>query len=175
MERAPSVSRDLLRALLVGLGAFLAVGLVETTQIAVSITQAGKPTAWWEVGSYNLIYWSLAGLLTPLVAWLAALLPLTGARRWRHLAAHVVLVGAFGLLHIALYSGGRVLAGQFPGEKLGASQRNHRHPRLVPTDHEPGELLEVGRCLQVVAQAKAGLGDPELRGKPECALRGLLH
>ncbi len=121
MDRPTTSSRDLLRALLVGLGAFVAVGLVETTQIAVSITQAGKPTSWWSVGSYNLIYWSLAGLLTPLVAWLAGLLPLTGERRWRHGAVHVVLAAAFGMLHISLYIGIRVLVGELPAEKLGAA------------------------------------------------------
>ncbi len=120
MDRPTTTSRDLLRALLVGFGAFLAVGLVETTQIAVSITQAGKPTSWWSVGSYNLIYWSLAGLLTPLVAWLAGLLPLTGERRWRHGTIHFVLVAGFGLLHIALYIGIRVLVGEVSAEKLRA-------------------------------------------------------
>jgi hypothetical protein len=120
MERLPSPRRDLLRALLVGLGAFLAVGLVETTQIAVAITQSGKATSWWSVGSYNLVYWALAGLLTPLIAWLAGLLPLTGDRRWRHGAIHVLLAVAVGVLHILLYSGVRMLQGQVEPEKFWA-------------------------------------------------------
>ena len=121
MDRQPTTSRDLLRALLVGLGAFIAVGLVETTQIAVAVTQAGKATTWWSVGSYNLVYWSLAGLFAPLVVWLAGLLPLTGERRWRHGAVHVALAAAFGLLHISIYMGVRMLQGDVPAEKLWAS------------------------------------------------------
>jgi len=116
---------DLLRALLVGLGAFLAVGLVETTQVAWSLTQAGKETSWWSVGSYNLVYWGTAGFLSLLVVWVASLLPLTGERRWRHGVAHLLISIAFGVLHILLYMGIRQLQGEVDPGKFWAMVRKY--------------------------------------------------
>jgi len=109
---------DLARALVVGLAAFVAAGLVETTQIALALTQAGKPTSWWAVGSYNLVYWTWAGLLTPVVVWLASRLPLWGDHRWRNGVLHVLVAPLFGALHILVFLAVRVLQGSVPPEKF---------------------------------------------------------
>jgi len=121
MHHETSLRRDLFHSLLLGLAIFVTVGLMETTQITVALRQAGKDVAWWYTGSSNMVFWTLAGVLTPLPLLLTRLLPLAGRRRGLIVLAHVLLALAFGCLHASLYIVVRHLLGDVPAEKMGAS------------------------------------------------------
>ena len=64
--------------------------------VSTSLTyrSTGRPANWSLTFRRSLSEWWLWALLTPLVMWLAGRFPLSGARRWRNLALHVV----FGLI-----------------------------------------------------------------------------
>ena len=64
--------------------------------VSTSLTyrSTGRPANWALTFKRSLSEWWLWAALTPLVMWLAGRFPLSGARRWRHLAFHVV----FGLV-----------------------------------------------------------------------------
>jgi two-component system, LytTR family, sensor kinase len=64
--------------------------------VSTSLTyrSSGRPANWALTFKRSLSEWWLWAALTPLIMWLAARFPVSGARRWRNVALHVV----FGLL-----------------------------------------------------------------------------
>lgn len=152
MPQQPTLRRELLRALLVGLVIFVSVGLVETTQITMAIRQSGKDVTWAYTGAYNMVFWSLAGVLTPIPVLLARLLPLAGSHRWRRVAGHLLLGMAFGVVHALLYVLIRAAMGDTPPEKIWAAFTK------FTTGNMDRELLIYGIILAAVTASAYSRG-----------------
>ena len=77
------------RAWLAIFGGWTALAVFYAVTTSLTYRSTGRPGNWSLTFRRSLSEWWLWALLTPVVAWLARRYPLSGARRWRHLALHV--------------------------------------------------------------------------------------
>ena len=79
------------RAWLAIFGGWTALAVFYAVSTSLTYRSTGRPGNWSLTFRRSLSEWWLWALLTPVVAGLARRYPLSGARRWRHLALHVAL------------------------------------------------------------------------------------
>ena len=78
------------RAWLAIFGGWTGLAVFYAVSTSLTYRSTGRPGAWSLTFRRSLSEWWLWALLTPAIAWMARRYPLHGARRWRHLAIHIV-------------------------------------------------------------------------------------
>jgi len=88
------------RTWLIILGTWTALGLLESAKAHYAFAARGRPSVWWWPLVANMPWWYGWAALTPAAFWIAARWPVSGSRRGRAVAIHVVASAVFAMVHL---------------------------------------------------------------------------
>ena len=87
------------RTWLVILGTWTSLGLLESAKAHYAYAARGRPSVWWWALVANMPWWYGWAALTPAALWIADRWPVSGSRRERAVAIHVVASAVFATAH----------------------------------------------------------------------------